>query len=93
MGGLEVRMPIDVEDGLVKLEHELAMLRHVLSVEVVQHEAPFDVRIRVTMAAWDWDVWQFIHDRVDDKARESVDQVTLTAEVTVVEDAEVSVGA
>ncbi len=85
-------MPVDVQDGLVKLEHELAMLRHVLSVTTEQ-AAPFDVRVRVVMEAWDWDVWQFIHDRVDDKAREYVDRATVTAEITVAESASVAVGA
>jgi hypothetical protein len=92
MGGMEALMPSDVKDGLDKLEHELAMLRHVLSVNL-EHPTPFDVRVRILMDAWDWDVWQFIHDRVDDKARECVDRVTLTAEVTVAEDSPTTVDA
>lgn len=82
----EVDIAMNLHEVYEKLAHEFRMLRNVVEVSLAE-PVPFDFRIRVELSDWDWDTWQLVHDRVDDMAREHVLTASVTAEVTLAEDA------
>jgi len=73
-------MPMGVEDGLYKLDHELTALDGVHSVRIRQI-VEREVRVEVSLDPFDWDVRDRLIELVDNFARNHVAEVSIVLEV------------